>query len=118
MAWVLPVPLRASMEPLPKERSDLDLVRQPASRSGLNGAAPEGAERLDPPHATIARNVASMEPLPKERSDVALVDPSARSSSASMEPLPKERSDVPIAVSGSAGRCRLNGAAPEGAERR
>ncbi len=90
----------ASMEPLPKERSDCAfpesrsraVVRPQWSRSrrsgatapspspgpgpwsGLNGAAPEGAERLRLPRVQVpGRGPASMEPLPKERSDGHLV---------------------------------------------
>ena len=111
------------MEPLPKERSDgyccLGISAEMAlpqwsrsrrsgatrscpdmsgrvARAGLNGAAPEGAERRRlRRHRSIAFCTASMEPLPKERSDrgsdfaVGEVDVSA-----SMEPLPKERSDA------------------------
>ena len=109
---------RASMEPLPKERSD-----------------EAGGE------AFVVGHAASMEPLPKERSDGWRGCTDRRILRASMEPLPKERSDVPRLLgavqvvlpqwsrsrrSGATfrasrcgpRRCCLNGAAPEGAERR
>ena len=161
---------RASMEPLPKERSDgTSLLSDPAHSSRcLNGAAPEGAERRagsladlpvvrasmeplpkersDAPDGSTPdrrRRAASMEPLPKERSDDcghergrgaerASMEPLPKERSdgfdsiirrvelrdASMEPLPKERSDAALACTRSAKACGLNGAAPEGAERR
>ena len=109
------------MEPLPKERSDENaaaLAR--ATSASLNGAAPEGAER---PASSAGHPVlgwiASMEPLPKERSDV--VDDPGRlraADVASMEPLPKERSDTAAGSRACLSRRSLNGAAPEGAERR
>ena len=90
-------PLAASMEPLPKERSDGERDRTRATAE-----------------------VASMEPLPKERSDAAASPRNPlRDARASMEPLPKERSDVRYPDRDS--QCQmasLNGAAPEGAERR
>ena len=43
------------MEPLPKERSDLQRYRIAGAVAGLNGAAPEGAER--PPTLEAATGV-------------------------------------------------------------
>ena len=63
---------KASMEPLPKERSDD--VGQDAGRVAWR---------------------ASMEPLPKERSDGEFSFRPVDGVRASMEPLPKERSDAP-----------------------
>ena len=87
-------PYPASMEPLPKERSDRwQSCTRRMERYGLNGAAPEGAERRLGASVKHSRFEASMEPLPKERSDAA------------------------HAARLLAGDPRLNGAAPEGAER-
>ena len=134
------------MEPLPKERSDAAGPRSSvAAVACLNGAAPEGAERHWPfmsakpglwspqwsrsrrsgatrrPGAAARRGTpASMEPLPKERSDLgdrkarvhAVIGPQwsrSRRSGATTRPGPGCRT-------GRSG-C-LNGAAPEGAERR
>ncbi len=87
----------ASMEPLPKERSDATWKRvREAELSSLNGAAPEGAERhAVPARFELVRGEASMEPLPKERSDRGdQRGPHRVLDRASMEPLPKERSDL------------------------
>ena len=59
-----------------------------------------------------------MEPLPKERSDAITRAQARAGKAASMEPLPKERSDVSGARFGTVTAIGLNGAAPEGAERR
>ncbi len=65
----------ASMEPLPKERSDGSAPMWHGRRAWcLNGAAPEGAERRGDRLALLERVVASMEPLPKERSDRGLTE--------------------------------------------
>ena len=107
------------MEPLPKERSDVSGDRcslKCAAR--LNGAAPEGAERHERAVALGLQPAASMEPLPKERSDAPARVTDGLSATASMEPLPKERSDAVVDADLPAALRRLNGAAPEGAERR
>ena len=59
-----------------------------------------------------------MEPLPKERSDGRQLAAPPAGRRASMEPLPKERSDRAVAEAEAFRSARLNGAAPEGAERR
>ena len=86
----------ASMEPLPKERSNVLYI----------------------PIATTFTTAASMEPLPKERSDGQHRRDQGQARAASMEPLPKERSDRDPTCAAGRPRPSLNGAAPEGAERR
>ena len=113
------VRLAASMEPLPEERSD---VAPPdagdGTQTGLNGAAPGGAERPAAPAGPAVRLHASMEPLPEERSDARNQSPRAvritgpqwsRSRRSGATTLSTTRRCAPT--------CGLNGAAPGGAER-
>ncbi len=96
----------------------LTLTGWPSAPSRLNGAAPEGAERRPPSLDAFGFDAeASMEPLPKgSDAEQVLVVPGLQL--ASMEPLPKERSDDGEGQDDAASRPCLNGAAPEGAERR
>ncbi len=137
---------RASMEPLPKERSDDPQPRRPllraAAQASMEPLPKERSDGLDRRRPRRPGTRASMEPLPKERSDDAHVSrpvslnslpqwsrsrrsgatlassgPFFRDQYASMEPLPKERSDGSGRSAARRCRHRLNGAAPEGAER-
>ncbi len=109
----------ASMEPLPKERSDDHDGLRAGRKAGMASMEPLPKERSDGQGIMnpCSWQGASMEPLPKERSDYAGSPWANLDSIASMEPLPKERSDNEARQRTPQGLPRLNGAAPEGAER-
>ena len=99
--------------------SSAALTPPPRSR-GLNGAAPEGAERRPRSQLAVQSGPeASMEPLPKERSDDAR-HPVVFARSAMPQWSRSRRSGATLSASTGdrADAQRLNGAAPEGAERR